>query len=101
MLNSPATLFKRFPAASTNKRLDRSLSWRASEDPLKRPYNTVYGQGPEIHSKSQSSVAPSRKSLPGWMPKSTVCVDGQALLVILSRHKQKKIQYVARTLNQF
>ena len=35
---SPARLFKRFRAAGTNGRLDLSLSWRVSEDPLKRPY---------------------------------------------------------------
>ena len=35
---SPARLFKRFRSAGTNERLDLSLSWQASEDPLKRPY---------------------------------------------------------------
>ena len=35
---SPARLFKRFRSAGTNGRLDLSLSWQASEDPLKRPY---------------------------------------------------------------
>ena len=35
---SPARLFKRFCAATTNGCLDFSLSWQASEDPLKRPY---------------------------------------------------------------
>ena len=35
---SPARLSKRFRAAGTNGRLDLSLSWRASEDPLKRQY---------------------------------------------------------------
>ena len=33
-----AKLFKRFRAAATNERLDLSLSWRASEDPLKKLY---------------------------------------------------------------
>ena len=47
---SPAWLFDRFLAAGTNERLDLSLSWRAFEDPLKRPY-IGYDQGPEIHSK--------------------------------------------------
>ena len=35
---SSARLFKRFRAAGTNGHLDLGLSWRASEDPLKRPY---------------------------------------------------------------
>ena len=34
---SPAKLFNRFRAADTNGRLDFCLSWRASEDPLKKP----------------------------------------------------------------
>ena len=34
---SPARLFKRFREAGTNESLDLNLSWRASEDPLKRP----------------------------------------------------------------
>ena len=33
---SPATLFNRFRAAGTNRRLDLSLSWRASDNPLKK-----------------------------------------------------------------
>ena len=44
---NPARLFKRFRAAGTNGRLDLSLFWRASEDPL-IDY-TRYDQGPEIH----------------------------------------------------
>ena len=35
---SLARLPKRFRAAGTNRRLDLSLAWRVSEDPLKRPY---------------------------------------------------------------
>ena len=35
---SLARLSKRFRAAGTNGRLDLSLTWRVSEDPLKRPY---------------------------------------------------------------
>ena len=35
---SPARLCKRFCAIGTNGHLDLRLSWRASEDPLKRPY---------------------------------------------------------------
>ena len=35
---SLARLSKRFRAADTNGRLDLSLIWRVSEDPLKRPY---------------------------------------------------------------
>ena len=35
---SPARLFKRSCAAGINGRLDLSLTWRASEGPLKRPY---------------------------------------------------------------
>ena len=35
---NPVRLSKRFHAAGTNERLDFSLSWRASKDPLKRPY---------------------------------------------------------------
>ena len=31
-------LFERFHAAGTNGLLDLNFSWRASEDPLKRPY---------------------------------------------------------------
>ena len=37
-MQSPARLSKRFRAAGANERLDLSLSWRASEDLLKRPY---------------------------------------------------------------
>ena len=33
-----ARLSKRFRAPGTNRRLDLSLTWRLSEDPLKRPY---------------------------------------------------------------
>ena len=33
-----ARLFKRFRASGTNGRLDLSLTWQVSEDPLKRPY---------------------------------------------------------------
>ena len=35
---SLARLSKRFQAAGTNGRLDLSLTWRVSEDPIKRPY---------------------------------------------------------------
>ena len=35
---SLARLSKRFRAAGTNGRLDLSLTWRVSEDPLNRPY---------------------------------------------------------------
>ena len=35
---SLSTLFKRFRAAGTNGRLDLNLTWRVSEDPLKKPY---------------------------------------------------------------
>ena len=35
---SLARLFKRFRATGTNERLDLSLTWRVSENPLKRPY---------------------------------------------------------------
>ena len=35
---SLARLFKRYCAPGTNGRLDLSLTWRVSEDPLKRPY---------------------------------------------------------------
>ena len=35
---SLARLFKRFRAAGTNGRLDLSLTWQVSEDPLNRPY---------------------------------------------------------------
>ena len=52
---SPAKLFKRFFAVRTIWRLDISLYWQASEDPLKE--RTEYDQGLEIHSK------PSRISL--------------------------------------
>ena len=53
---SLARLSKRFRAPDTNGRLDLSLTWRVSEDPLKRPYK--YNQGPEIHGN------PRRVSLP-------------------------------------
>ena len=53
---SPAKLSKRFRAADTNGRLDLSLTWPVSEDPLKD--HTRYDQGPEIHGK------PRRVSLP-------------------------------------
>ena len=36
-----ARLFKRFRAAGTNRRLDLSLTWRVSEDPLKRPLKVI------------------------------------------------------------
>ena len=36
---SLARLSKRFRAIGTNGRLDLSLTWRVSEDPLKIPYN--------------------------------------------------------------
>ena len=35
-----ATLSKRFRAAGTNGRLELTLTWKVSEDPLKRPYET-------------------------------------------------------------
>ena len=35
---NPARLFKRFRVAGTNGRLDLILSWRASENLLRRPY---------------------------------------------------------------
>ena len=40
---NPSRLFKRFRAADTNGRLDLILSWRASEDPLKRPHKIRSG----------------------------------------------------------
>ena len=36
---SPARLFNRFRVTDTNRRLDLSLSWQASEDPFKRTCN--------------------------------------------------------------
>ena len=39
---SPASLSKRFLAAGTNRRLDLSHSWRASENPLRRSYKTIF-----------------------------------------------------------
>ena len=44
---NPARFSKRFRATGTNGRLDLSLSWQASEDPLKD--HTRYDQGLEIH----------------------------------------------------
>ena len=54
-MQSPARLFNRFRAAATKGRLHRSLSWRASENPLKD--HTKYNQDLEIHGR------PSKKSL--------------------------------------
>ena len=51
-----ARLSKRSRVAGTNGRLDLSLTWPASEYPLKGPYK--YDRGPEIHGK------PRRVSLP-------------------------------------
>ena len=45
---SSARLFNRFRAAGTNGRLDLSLFWRASEDPL-----ATYAQSSGIHGKSR------------------------------------------------
>ena len=53
---SLARLSKRFRAAGTNGRLDLSLAWRVSEDPLKRPY--------KIWSGSRDPRWPRRVSLP-------------------------------------
>ena len=44
-----AILFTRFRAAGTNGRSGLSLSWRASENPLKRSHSVL--SGPEIHGK--------------------------------------------------
>ena len=38
-----ARLSKRFCTAGTNRHLDLSLTWRVSEDPLKRPYKILLG----------------------------------------------------------
>ena len=64
---SPARLSKRFRAAGTNGRLDLSLSWRASEDPLKKHYRS----GSKDSRWAKESVAPSRPSSAGWMPENT------------------------------
>ena len=53
---SLARLSKRFSAPGTNGRLDLSLTWPVSEDPLNRPYKIW--SGPEIHDE------PRRVSLP-------------------------------------
>ena len=37
-MSSPARLFKKFRAAATNERIDLNFSWRASKNPLKKPY---------------------------------------------------------------
>ena len=62
---SPARLFKRFRAAGTNVHLYLSLFWRASEDPLKRPYKIRSGSRDSRWAKE--SVAPSPRSSAGWM----------------------------------
>ena len=53
-----ARLSKRFSAAGTNGRLDLILTWRVSEDLLKRPYILRYDGGQKIHGE------PRRVSLP-------------------------------------
>ena len=64
---SPARLSKRFRAAGTNGRLDLSLSWRASEDTLKRPYKI---SGSRDRRWAKESVAPSQRSSARWIPES-------------------------------
>ena len=66
---SLARLSKRFRAAGTNGCLDLSLTWRVSEDPLKRPYKIWLGSRDPRWPKE--SVAPIRRSSAGWMPEST------------------------------
>ena len=66
---SLARLSKRFRAPGTNGRLDLSLTWPLSEDPLKRPYKIWSGSRDPRQAKE--SVAPSRQSSAGWMPEST------------------------------
>ena len=50
---SLARLSKRFRAADTNGRLELSLTWRVSEDPLTR-----HDQGPEIHDDPRRVLLP-------------------------------------------
>ena len=63
-----ARLSKRFRAADTNGRLDFSLTWRVSEDPLKRPYKIWSGSRDPRWAKE--SIAPIRRSSDGWMSES-------------------------------
>ena len=65
---SPARLFKRLRAPGTNGCLNLSLSWRASENTLKRPYKIRSGSANPRQAKE--SVASSRRSSTGWMPES-------------------------------
>ena len=65
---SLARLSKRFRAADTNGRLDHSLTWRVSENPLKRPYKVWSGSRDLRWAKE--SVAPIRRSSAGCMPES-------------------------------
>ena len=66
---SLARLPKRFRAAGTNGRLDLSLTWRVSEDLLKRPYKIWSGSRDSRWAKE--SVTPSRRSSASWMSEST------------------------------
>ena len=50
---SLARLSKRFRAAGTNGRLDLSLTWRVSEDPLKRPYKIWSGSSGSTMSQGE------------------------------------------------
>ena len=65
---SPARFSKRFRAAGTNGHLDLSLSWRASEEPLKKSYEILSGSRDARWAKE--SVAPNQRSSAGWMPES-------------------------------
>ena len=68
--NRPTPVHRqRFRAADTNGRLDLSLTWRVSEDPLKRPYKIWSGS--RYSRWAKESVAPSRRSSAGWMSEST------------------------------
>ena len=65
---SLARLSKRFCAAGTNGRLDLSLTWRASEDPLKISYKIWSGCRDPRWAKE--SIASIRRSSTGWMAES-------------------------------
>ena len=68
-MSSLARLPKRFRVADTNGRLDFSLTWRVSEDLLKRPYRIwLRSRDPQW---AKESVTLSRQSSAGWIPEST------------------------------
>ena len=66
---SLARFSKRFRAAGTNGRLDLSLTWRVSEDPLKKPCK-IWSRSKDPR-QTKESVAPIWRSSSGWMPEST------------------------------